>query len=218
MGWIRVAAPVDDPAFGKRLPCECQREQIEARRERIAKVPPGRTFENWQERRGAEEALAEARRFAAGEIDYNILVLKGGLGRGKTHLVAATCHAFFQRGQFARYRFAPDLRGELMGAMNSDTNESTNDLVTSYEQKGVLGLDDLGAGRPPSDFDVEYIERIVNARYDSGPPLFVTTNLGPEAIARAWGGRISARLFDAGSGRSRQVYMTGPDHRERKGT
>jgi DNA replication protein DnaC len=66
-------------------------------------------------------------------------------------------------------------------------------LVDDLSQVDLLHLDDLGAERA-TDWVLEQLYAIVNARYEEQRSLVITTNLQPEELADQLGPRIVSRI------------------------
>ena len=196
------------------VPCTCANRARVSRLLKSASVPDGMNFDTWETRPGTELAYDGARAFIESDAQ-GVLVIHGPYGAGKTHLLGSIIDTLARGGTSARYRYVSMLRQELIGSLGRGTEMSpTDELITSYATRGVLGLDDLGAGaEKPRPFIVEAIETIVNMRYESRVGLIVTTNLTPEEMAANWGGRIADRLFDVHSGRAKQVFITAGSYR-----
>lgn len=189
--------------------CSCQADRRLALLRRSCGAPEWARLDTFKKGRGTEEALAAVREVLklSGAMPYNTLLVSGSFGCGKSHLAGGLAYALADRGTSARYRYVPDLLAEIRQAIGSEEVGAADNLVDGYMRQYVLVLDDLGAGRPGTDFTRDVIERIVNGRYERGPLLVVTTNLtGPEMEER-WGRRVADRLLDSRSGRARQVEI-----------
>jgi len=178
------------------------------------------SFAAWVPTPGTEAAYTEARAFAEGGTSYSTLLLMGLRGTGKTHLLVGIVRELTTRLTFARYRFVPDLLGELRSEVAASQHNpdyegpGVDALVGRYATVGMLGLDDLGAGKERlSQASTEWMERIVNHRYEHRLPLVVTTNLNASDMAATCGERIADRLFDTRTGRVKQVRLAAPSFR-----
>jgi hypothetical protein len=71
--------------------------------------------------------------------------------------------------------------------------------VAAAKRAGALFLDDIGAetAKTDADFALGILREIIDARYRGEKPTWWTSNLAPEGILAAYGGRIASRLFDA---------------------
>ena len=129
MGYVRADVPVGHPDFGKLVPCTCRLAELAQRRvaalrtlsdlEILARM----TFETFvseghglppDKQDNLRWAYEEARTFA--EKPEGWLVLKGGYGCGKTHLVAAIANSCVERGQPVLLITIPDLLDHLRAA------------------------------------------------------------------------------------------------------
>jgi DNA replication protein DnaC len=199
-------APYGHPDFGRLKPCtECDYHLSTRQRwiRDLSRLDGNKTFETWQPTQdggGYEAALA----WAEGRQKTNILVLVGGFGSGKTHLLNAIFNRLADRGAVSRMVDVPEMRQKLMTGI--DTNETGN-MIETYSYDGILGLDEMGAGRDtPTPTMVEWMELIINARYEKGG-LVVATNMTDEDTERMWGSRIYERLWDTKTGSVQHVII-----------
>lgn len=160
-----------------------------------------RTFANYEinKRRENWQSLVEARDTAieyANNPGANWLVISGGKGTGKTHLLEAIRHHI---GNIAIYKASQELGKTIFGALGSRTFE---EAISVLENVPVLLLDDFGAQKS-SEFLDTTIGRIINYRYMKHDELttVVATNLPPDVIQEATAdfGRIASRILEVGS-------------------
>lgn len=213
-GWVGRDVPVGDPGFGRGAPCACG--ILERRRVSfilgLSDLPEDMTFASWKHHRELlRPAFDEAVATAEDEKRWRVLTLVGGFGTGKTHLLAAMTRRLAERGVLAKMRYVPLLRQEIL---DSYQEGHTRDLVDFYARFGVLLLDDLGAGRvTPTESTVEHLETIINARWQSGPLLVVSTNMDDGETRKRFGPRIADRLFDMMTGRVKVVILNTDSYR-----
>lgn len=137
------------------------------------------------------------------------VVLWGGPGTGKTHLLAAAWNALAQDGFRALYVVVPSLldfvrRGyEAGGASGSAEASARFEAVASAP---VLLLDDLGAERR-TEWSEETLFKLLDHRYRHELPTATGTNLVLDDLEP----RIASRLQDRRL--ARVVAMGGPDMR-----
>ena len=142
-----------------------------------------------------DTVVREVRRFTR-EIDRNLdqgqgLWLTGDVGTGKTTLAMLVSKAAIEAGRSAAIYSLPRLLGVLRESMSSE--EGLLRLVDDLSQVDLLHLDDLGAERA-TDWVLEQLYAIVNARYEEQRSLVITTNLQPEELADQLGPRIVSRI------------------------
>lgn len=218
VGWVHLDVPVGHPQFGKFIRCGCQSASDRAARyERAAKAsnltPELRVVrftditpqdEDVYEAKAALEAFARA--------PSGWIILSGAWGTNKTRLMAATANALLDAGQqWPLYVVVPDFLDYVRAAYDAENgvvSESANDRIEQAINADVLMLDDLGA-QSSTPWADEKLFRIINARYNSGAPLVVTTNLISETMEP----RIRSRLFDLRLTQGRMFRFGGPDQR-----
>ncbi|HLY31340.1 MAG TPA: ATP-binding protein [Ktedonobacterales bacterium] len=142
------------------------------------------------------------------------LLLNGQYGVGKTGLIVAALRAVAEQcadgltttGVF----FTTGV--DLLDALRRGYDDGTfTPLMDRAKSVAVLAIDDLGAERM-TEWVIERLFAIINARYDACLPTFVTTNFGLEDLAE----RIGARSFERLVETSRVITVDGPNLRLRK--
>lgn len=182
------------------------------------------TLENYDAADNSE-ALASVRMLVAGEISG--LLLYGPVGTGKTHLCVGAGRAYEreaaleeivdERG-FHKMRTRPartvaywpvlDLAGAFRDAAGGDSPSPEH----ACRSADLLILDDWGAERT-TDFVLEALERIVDARYRAMKPMMIATNMTPMQISERYGDRALSRWAQDG----RIVELQGRDRRPERG-
>lgn len=158
------------------------------------------TFSSFRPSEGSREALDEARRLANEcPLSGRGLVLRGGAGRGKTHLAVAIGNALIGRGVSAQFWPVFDLLDEIRRTY--DKPDSGPELWRGLWNTGLLILDDLGNERIPEgergDWAREQIFRLIYRRDVNDLPVVITTNLSVDQLAGKLGQPIISRLLGA---------------------
>ncbi len=193
-GFLRRDLPLDDPEFGKAVPCDCtQRESEETRVERLQRysslgpltrltfanlIEHGRST-NPRDRELFRSLVRDARGFA--EEPEGWLLIHGSSGAGKTHVAAAIANRCIERGQPALFVVVPDLLDHLRAAYKPDSELAYDVLLEQVRTAPVLILDDLGT-QSTTPWAQEKLFQILNHRYNAQLPTVVTTNLALERI------------------------------------
>lgn len=188
--WVRVTADRHDPMFGKAVPCGCVPL---ARRLGWSGVPEdyrAMTLESYDVTAENRRAVDAVRRW-----DFRrSLLFAGETGTGKTHLaIAALGHAsdHLVRGRFIP---APQFLETMRERYGDDSRGSAQQFRRSLEAERLLVLDDLGA-ESLTDWGVEQLTTLLDARIAAGLPTVITTNLMEfRHLARALGSRTASRL------------------------
>jgi DNA replication protein DnaC len=145
--------------------------------------------------RTAPEQIRVIRRYVQ-TIDANIdagkgLWLVGDVGTGKTTLAMLISRAVLQAGRSVAIYSLPRLLNLIREAIDSDDGKL--DLLDRLAAVDLLHIDDLGAEHQ-TDWVLEQLYSIVNARYESRRAILATTNLTPEKLAEQIGPRTVSRL------------------------
>ena len=142
-----------------------------------------------------DTVVREVRRFTRA-IDDNLdagrgIWFVGDVGTGKTTLAMLVSKAAIEAGRSVAIYSLPRLLGVLRESMVSEAGLQR--LVDSLSEVDLLHLDDLGAERA-TEWVLEQLYAIVNARYEEQRSLVITTNLDPEQLTEQLGPRIVSRI------------------------
>jgi len=146
---------------------------------------PGRhrdsTFETYRTdlpgvKAGYDYALSWCRAFRPGLANRG-LVLFGQVGRGKTHLLAATMHYLvFEKGVQVRFIEFSHLLSELKAGF--EQGRGTSRTMNALANVEVLAIDELGKGRN-TDFEISVVDELISRRYNGVRTTLATTNYAP---------------------------------------
>ena len=191
--------------------------EFQAHRLAVANIPhrehgqTPRTFENFKGGEDVDLAFRSSREFADGK-GPPVLVLTGGTGCGKSHLLEAIGRSVMQRGGFARYEFVPDLLNRFKATYDKTSELSESEITAIYEGMPVLLLDDLGAEKA-TEWAMEKLTALVDHRYREGKRLAIATNKEHQDFVAQGNKRLASRLFDITTGVVRIVEILAPDYR-----
>lgn len=110
------------------------------------------------------------------------LFISGDIGTGKTFLASCLAADLLRRDKAVLWSNASDILRALRASYNN-SRVSEEEVIARYVRPGILVLDDLGKERP-TEWSVEQLFSIVNARYDKRKPVIVTTNYGGDELVR----------------------------------
>ena len=96
------------------------------------------------------------------------LLLWGDIGTGKTYFAACIANALLEKEVSVRMLNFSHILNTGFG--------DRNDLIESISRCSLLIIDDFGSERE-TDFGLEIIHSVLDARYSCGKPMIVTTNL-----------------------------------------
>ena len=153
------------------------------------------TFKSWHLAKGTEKAFVAARALGEGTTDLPFLLIYGGTGNGKTHLIEATIIALGQRGIWARYWTAAGMFDFLKAGINAELGHpDVDDRIEQLCNSRVLVLDDLGVEKD-SVWNWSQLERIIDYRYRFRNITIVATNLDIDDLEKK-SERIISRFSD----------------------
>lgn len=125
-------------------------------------------------------ARCRRRSEAAGPPNFGLwghgLILLGPTGTGKSSAAALVAEAAVEAERTVAWRYVPDLCDILTSNASARQTE-----IRRLSHVDLLILDDFGV-REIADWEVGYLDQIMEARYRSRKPVVITTNLTPVQI------------------------------------
>ena len=174
--------------------CECNRKEKAAHDERDRKDELERqrricfaetNMSNWtfanDDKKNAKlsEAMQNyAKNFADFKKEGKGLLLYGTVGTGKTYFAACIANSLIDEGYMVLMTNFARLTNQIQGMYEGKQN-----YIDSLNRYSLLIIDDLGAERK-SEYMQEQVFNIIDARYRSGLPFIITTNLTAEEIKK----------------------------------
>ncbi|MDO9301486.1 MAG: ATP-binding protein [Anaerolineales bacterium] len=221
-GYVRFDVPFGHEKFGKLESCVCRAKDMAvsahnrlfalSNLERLSNL----TFENFkasgnekakfmtpQEMESLHQAFEVCEEFARSHAGW--LLLEGGYGCGKTHLVAAIANNAVSKGVPTLFITVPDLLDSLRFAFN-DPETTFEKRFEEIRTADLLVLDDFGT-QNTTPWAQEKIFQVMNFRYINKLATVITTNLMLDAIE----GRVRSRLQD--DELVRHLKISAPDYR-----
>jgi len=156
---------------------------------------------------GVQDCYKKAKAIASGKSDYPWLIIYGGTGNGKSHLLNAIANEVMTRGIPVRLVLMAELLSSLRMAI--ETNNVDFKLKELKEIPYLL-IDELGL-EYGTDWEKAKIEELLSARWHYGLHTVAATNLDIEQLPD----RIKSRFKDEVL--SRWVRNGGGDYRLNRG-
>ena len=147
--------------------------------------------------RAAPDQIQSVRRFV-GAVEQNLregrgLWIAGDVGTGKTTLAMLVSKAALDTGRSVAIYSLPRLLNLLRESMDSESGML--DFMDRLTAVDLLHLDDLGAENQ-TDWVLEQLYSIVNARYEAQRAIIATSNLMPDELSERLGPRTVSRLVE----------------------
>ena len=105
------------------------------------------------------------------------ILLYGTVGTGKTYYAASVANGLIDKGYSVLMTNFARLSNQIQGTWEK------NDVIDDLSRYSLIILDDLGAERK-SEYMQEIVFNIIDSRYRTGLPFFITTNLSIEEIKK----------------------------------
>ena len=142
---------------------------------------PNYLFENFIAGPSNDQAFAAAQRVGSGALDFNPLVIYGGTGLGKSHLMHAIGNALKRLGdREVLYITAETFVNDFIRTLN-DKNRSMEDFAAQYRSVDALLIDDVqflgGKGQSQTEFFHTF-----NALFDKNRLIILTCDRFPKEI------------------------------------
>jgi len=156
------------------LECETRRQSRIARHLRESKLPPSKTFENFDKKRLPAKVGTHLNVLASGSFlgrSENILAF-GNPGSGKTHLLCAIGHELIQQGKRVLFISCSQLVQDLL--IGKRDLELTKRLKKLSRFDAII-IDDIGYVQQSRE-EMEVLFTLLADRYEKGS-LMITSNL-----------------------------------------
>jgi DNA replication protein DnaC len=199
-------------------PCRCRAQRIaRARTRSLSRVIPRRFDRVSFDRPPVTDMprpIVRAVRDYADRIGENLdagrgLWLMGDVGTGKTTLATLVSKAALDAAHSVAIYSLPDLFRQVRRTYDEGADMSDVELIDRLAEVDLLQLDDVGAERT-SEWVLEQLYSIVNARYEAERSIVLTTNISDVDELRAQvGERTVSRLTEM----CEQIPVFGTDHR-----
>lgn len=206
--------PMLDKPMIIRTACKCDRDRQEQEKQRekllkqdrlrqncfLSKNQIAYTFENADENTDKEiikKAKNYVKHFEEMRKDNVGLLLYGNVGSGKTYIACSIANAIITEYSYnvKMRNFAQILNDLQKGGFTLDRNE----YIEQITNPTLLILDDFGIERN-TEYALEQIYNVINARYLKARPTIITTNLNFKDIEQEQEdimlGRIYSRIIE----------------------
>ncbi len=184
--------------------CSCRPRRIAKRKARqLAAVIPSRyrgvSFDRPPVTQIDRHVVDEVRRYVDTLPDQlsrgRGLWFQGDVGTGKTTLAMLVSAAALRGGHSVAIYSLPRLLGLLRESFNEGSEASLSELIDRLTAVELLHVDDVGAEKT-SPWVLEQLYSIVNARYEDGRAVMLTTNLEHKPLEEQIGERTVSRLVE----------------------
>lgn len=163
---------------------------------------------------GDNPLLSKARKYVQKWEEFKAedigLLLFGNVGTGKSFFAGCIANALLDQGVPVLMTSFPRILNTL-GTLYSDER---NTYISSLNEYDLLIIDDLGSERE-TDYALEQIYSVIDARYRSRKPLIITTNLSLQEMKNhAYGNDLRyARIYDRVLEKCQPIAFTGKNYR-----
>ncbi|MGF3182786.1 ATP-binding protein [Facklamia sp. P12934] len=214
--------------FRRACKCDREREKLEKERQRALKVEEIKrrcfversqsqyTFRNSDEvidKDLIRKARNYVEKFEEMKKDNIGLIIYGGVGSGKTYLTCSIVNDIIEKHLYECkvMNFSQILNDLQKGGFNLDRNEYINSLAS----KTLLDLDDFGIERD-TEYALEQVYNVINARYQKSKPTIITTNIDYRELEREQENLMLARIYSRILEMGVPLKVDGKDRRKEK--
>lgn len=127
--------------------------------------------------------------------DLSSLILIGGTGVGKTHLLTTTVKEALYNDKSARYVTEDDLLKELKESLAIHGSDSR--VISRYISYDLLAIDEIGRGRQTEYFDA-VLYTIISKRHESMRQTMLAGSLAVQELTSHYNGALLRRLMEDG--------------------
>jgi DNA replication protein DnaC len=208
---------VVDEATNTATDCRCRpQRRSRARARNLEAIIPrryaGASFDRAPVVDMPEPVVADVRRYVH-RIEERLdagrgLWLVGDVGTGKTTLAMIVSKAALDAGRTVAIYSLPRLLNVIRRTIDSEAGML--DYLDRLTAVDLLHIDDLGAEKT-TEWVLEQLYSIVNARYEAEKAIVATTNLMPDELAEQIGARTVSRLVEMCGD---PLPLFGTDHRQ----
>lgn len=117
------------------------------------------------------------------------LLLSGAVGCGKSYMAGCIANCLIDRGVSVRMTNFSQIINDLIGM-----TDGKNDYISSLCGVSLLIIDDFGMERK-TEYALEQVFTVIDARYRSGKPLIITTNMTVYTFQNP-GDLMASRIYD----------------------
>ena len=161
--------------YVKFKPCPFAKIAINTRNAHIPPMYLGKSFADYKVDSNNSNAFKGAQL-------CDSLYIFGKPGTGKTFLAALMAQQQLLRGKSVIFTDTPSLLEQMKNTFDGVSDLTLESLMKKLERADLLVLDDLGT-ETPTQWAVERLYLVINARYNAGKSLIVTSNYDPEQAA-----------------------------------
>lgn len=123
------------------------------------------------------------------------MYIHGEVGTGKTHTAFGLLHLAEEMKLRAKIWNTSELFAEIKRDFDRDRWNKNHTAEDLREYKGVLILDDF-ASEKPTEWLIDQLYLIINARYNEMLPIVFTSNLNVQEVAEKLGDRVTSRIVE----------------------
>ena len=214
---IRKNCQCDEQRIAKAKEQEHRNKVLEIKRRCfIEQSQENYTFENADESTD-QELLKKVKRYVEkfeSMRERNIgLFIYGSIGTGKTYISCSIANFVIKKHLYdcKVMNFSQILNDLQKGGFTLDRNEYINSLTS----KTLLVLDDFGIERN-TEYALEQIYNIINARYQKKKPTIITTNIDYKEIMKEQNDLMTARIYSRMKEMCVPLKIVGEDRRKQK--
>lgn len=116
---------------------------------------------------------------------YKGIGLVGGMGVGKTTLIAITCKEIVKRYKASLY-FADEntILNEIKRAINDNSLETPEDVVRNIANNDLVVIDEFGT--TTNQWEISQIKKVMDLVINKNNKIFITSNYSSNELLKRW--------------------------------
>jgi|TARA_R100000479_G_C6363470_1_gene193986 DNA replication protein DnaC len=219
--WLSGHFAVEHPDFGKCFPCICAINERKGTMREFLWGQSGLTSGNVPNLSEFDTSYYDDGAYAKESVIKWMnddgepwLIMMGPPGLGKTHLAKASTANLIGMGKPVHYTTVREIMNNSRSWISQHTSEKWIEYLEKIEKIQYLVLDDLGQ-EYATDWSRQVLFDIIDTRYETKLPTFITTNINSSEWAQYLGGACADRLQDHTL--SKHVVLQGASVRRKAG-
>lgn len=191
---------------GRRVSIECRcmqkrRSIARAQKSGLGSMLERYTLDLWQTPEEWQKKAKEKAEEFVSDPGGHWFFMAGSVGTGKSHLCAAICKAFLERGLSVRYLLWRDVVVRAKAVVNDEA--AYEQIIQPFKDIQVLYIDDLfktGKGKEPTEGDTNFAFQLLNHRYNDPKKITILSSEWTAENLLSIDEAVGSRIYERSKG------------------